>query len=237
MKRFLYSLFLGSSLLLTGCYSSSPYAVNPSEGSTATGVVYNSEDPSQINNYISVDDENKTTVLDQKVIIYNAHMDMIVKEPDSLNKTLMEIAEKYEGYAQTLAPYRSTIRVKSAHLEKALDEIATHGKAKDRSISSQDVTEEYRDVEIRLENAMKSRDRYLELLAKAENVETTLLVEKELERLNGEIESMKGRLKRLKHLSDYSTITIYITKKVKPGILGYVGIGLWKSVSWLFVRG
>ena len=91
-------------------------------------------------------------------------------------------------------------------------------------------------LKIRLDNATKARETYLALLKKAENVESALKVEKELERLNGEIDILEGKMQKLSHLSQYSTITINIKSKPKPGILGYIGIGIYKSVRWLFVR-
>jgi hypothetical protein len=86
--------------------------------------------------------------------------------------------------------------VKSEHLNDAIKEISELGKVQGKSLSGQDVTEEYLDFQIRLENAEKSRERYLELLAKAENVEAALKVEKELERLNGTIDLLKGKMNR-----------------------------------------
>jgi hypothetical protein len=83
---------------------------------------------------------------------------------------------------------------------------------------------------------MKARERYLELLEKAENVQAALMVEKELERLNGEIDMLKGKINRLEHITEYSSITVYIKEKVKPGIIGYVFVGLYKGDKWLFVR-
>ena len=105
-----------------------------------------------------------------------------------------------------------------------------------KNIVGQDVTEEYTDYKIRLENAEKARKRYLELLAKAEDVEATLKVEKELERLNETIDLLKGKMKRINHLSEYSTITVNLKEKKKPGLLGYIGIAIYHSVKWLFVR-
>lgn len=121
-------------------------------------------------------------------------------------------------------------------MKNAVTDITILGKTKSKTISGDDVTEQYTDFQIRLDNAYKARDRYLELLAKAENVEAALKVEKELERLNGEIDSLEGKLKRFKHLSAYSTITVYMEEKVKPGILGYIGIGLYQAVKWLIIR-
>jgi hypothetical protein len=47
---------------------------------------------------------------------------------------------------------------------------------------------------------------------------------------------MKGQMNRIDHLSTYSTITVYLKEKKKPGVIGYIGIGVYKAVKWLFVR-
>ena len=57
-----------------------------------------------------------------------------------------------------------------------------------KSITGKDVTDEHYDLNIRLENAQLARDRYLELLNRAQTVDETLKVEKELERLNTELD-------------------------------------------------
>ncbi|MCE3228105.1 MAG: hypothetical protein K0S32_2656 [Bacteroidetes bacterium] len=174
---------------------------------------------------------------EERVVIYNGSMTLVVKNADSVNAHLSRVAAKYEGYILTIGTESSTIRVKAIYLDKAMGEIYPIGKLKRKSVYGEDVTEEYYDSKIRLDNCNKARVRYLELLAKAENVEAALKVEKELERLNREIDVLEGKIKRLAHLSEYSTITIHMEKKVKPGILGYVFVGLYKGVKWLFVRG
>ncbi len=40
----------------------------------------------------------------------------------------------------------------------------------------------------------------------------------------------------MNHLTDFSTIEIYLEQKEKLGILGYVFVGLYKGIEWLFVR-
>lgn len=146
------------------------------------------------------------------------------------------MAGRYDGYVLEIGTSRVVIRVKSNALEAALNDIAGLGMVRDKNITGQDVTEAYADDAIRLENAEKSRERYLELLARAENVEAALQVERELERLNGLMSVLKGRLNRLDHLSEYSTITVWVMERREPGLLGYVAIGLYRSVRWLFVR-
>ena len=129
------------------------------------------------------------------------------------------------------------VRVRTSALGTAVNEVASLGTVRSKSFKGEDVTEQYVDGELRLENARKARDRYLELMKQAENVQAALAVEKELERLNGEIELLEGRANKLKHLTDMATISVDLNKREKLGPLGYACVGAWKGVRWLFVRG
>ena len=174
--------------------------------------------------------------VEERKVLFNAYLSLIVKIPDTANNQIIAIAKKYNGYVNQVGTYNTIIRVESDKLDKALEEIEALGKTDSKSISGQDVTDEYLDYEIRLENAQKARERYLELLEKAENVEAALKVEIELERLNQTIDLLTGKMNRIDHLVQYSTITISLKEKKKPGILGYIGMGLYYSVKWMFVR-
>lgn len=174
--------------------------------------------------------------VEEKKVIFNGNVSLAVANPDSTNNKLEEIAKKYNGYVTELGSSKSIIRVKHLNMKIALAEVETLGKVQSKRLSGKDVTNQYLDFQIRLENAEKARNRYLVLLEKAENVTAALMVEKELERLNGTIDLLKGQMNRIDHLAEFSTITVYIKEKKKPGILGYIGLGLYHSVKWLFVR-
>lgn len=173
---------------------------------------------------------------EEKKILFSAFLSLKVENPDSANFYIKNIAKKYDGYASQIGTYQTIIRVKSDSLNSALKAISNLGKVESKNISAKDVTDEYTDYQIRLENAEQARKRYLELLAKAENVEAALKIEKELERLNEKIDLLKGKISRINHLSEFSTITIELKEKKKLGILGYVGKGLYYTVKWFFVR-
>jgi hypothetical protein len=179
---------------------------------------------------LSQSDESK------RIVLFDASISLETDEPDSIHKKLIDLAKKYEGYVLVSGTIETSIRVPANRLKDAIGDIEKLGKVVNKNITGQDVTEEYRDLEIRLDNAQKARQRYLELLSKAENVEAALKVEKELERLNTEIDLLKGRLNRLTHLSQYATISVTTENKVKLGILGYFSYGIYKAVAWLFVR-
>ena len=181
--------------------------------------------------------EKSSSEITSRLIIYNANLDLKVKVLDSIPSKIKVIASNNQGYVSSVSNHRISLKVKAELLDQAIKEIAKLGKVTSKNVSSNDITDSYRDSEIRLENALKSRNRYLELLAKAENVEATLKVERELERLNTEIDLLKGRLKNYDNQITYSQIDVYLTQKVKPGIVGYVFVGLYESIKWLFVRG
>ena len=174
--------------------------------------------------------------IEQK-IIYSAFLTLTVKNIDTTLSSIKAIAKQYKGYVSESGTSRAVIRVDSQFLNDAVADIENLGKVERKTVKGQDVTDKYLDLSIRLDNAEKARDRYLALLAKAENVEAALKVEKELERLNLTIDSLKGQRNKISHLTKYSTITVNLKEKQKLGILGYVGVGVYRSVKWLFVRG
>lgn len=220
------SLFIALLLINTiiGCSSSR----------SSANMIYQTEMKRSETN-MPTSNDNKTKIIDRK-IIYSAYLSLIVDNPDSTNVYIEKIAKKYKGYVNRIGTYQTIIRVKNDLLNKAINDISTLGKVRSKNIIGEDVTEDFFDYQIRLENAEKTRKRYLELLAKAENVETTLKVEKELERLNEKIDLLKGKINRINHLSKFSTITINLREKKKPGVLGYIGMAIYYSIKWLFVR-
>ncbi|MCI4651119.1 DUF4349 domain-containing protein [Phaeodactylibacter sp.] len=174
---------------------------------------------------------------DDRKILYNADLTLTVETPDSTSSYIQAIAKRYGGYVNETGTYRSIIRVESQLLDAAIDDISQLGRLDRKSIRGQDVTETYLDYQIRLDNAQQARGRYLDLLDQAATVDEILKVEKELERLNETIDLLKGKMNRIDHLDTYATITINLRERQKPGILGYIGIGLYRGVRWLFVRG
>jgi hypothetical protein len=170
-----------------------------------------------------------------RIMLYNASVSISTKKPDTIQKKVIALAKKYDGYMLSTGSYSTVIRVKAENLKSAVADVEKMGKVKSKSIYADDVTDDYKDNVIRLDNAEKARTRYLELLQKAVTVEETIKVEKELERLNTEIDLYKGKQLRMNHLEEYSTLTVYIKKKHQLGPLGYVAVGLWKVVKVLFV--
>lgn len=102
-----------------------------------------------------------------------------------------------------------TIRVPAAQFEPLLEALRqTAVYVHQLNVSSQDVTEEYVDIQARLKSKLEVEKRYVELLKQAKNVTEILEVEEKLRQLREEIEARQGRLNYLKDQVGYSTIQL-----------------------------
>ncbi|MEL7529853.1 MAG: DUF4349 domain-containing protein [Bacteroidota bacterium] len=172
----------------------------------------------------------------ERKIVKNATMRLIVSDVDTVRTQVSALAQTYGGYVQRGDLNQITLRIESQYLDAAMAKVESMGKVDSRSIRSQDVTEQYYDLDSRINSLEKTRDRYLALLEQAEGVGDILAVEKELERVTQELEALQGRYKLLADQVAYSTLTVYLQEKIKPGPIGYIGVGLYEVVKWLFVR-
>ena len=126
-------------------------------------------------------------------------------------------------------------RVPASQLDQTMDAIAALGDEEHRSVSAADVTEQYSDLEARLRNNLALRKRLQQLLSRATDVEDVLAIEKELNRIQSEIETMQARFDRLKSEVELSALSVTLQRKRILGPLGYAGYGLWWALSKLFV--
>jgi len=173
--------------------------------------------------------------LKDRLVIKSASIRLEVIEQDTVHLEIMKLADKYDGYVMYSGNSKTSIRVPAEKFSDVITEIESYGKVVDKDITGQDVTEEYQDFNVRLENAKKTRQRYLALLNKANNVNEMLNIERELEKVNLEIERLKGKIEKMSHQVEYSIIKVNTSKSIRPGPVGYVFYGIYKGISWLFI--
>jgi hypothetical protein len=116
-----------------------------------------------------------------------------------------------------------------------MDAVAKLGSEESRSVTAVDVTDQYADLDTRLRNDQALRGRLQELLSRAKDVEDVLAIEKELTRIQSEIETRQGQLDRLKTEVALSGLSVSLDRKRVLGPLGYLGYGLVWGISKLFV--
>lgn len=84
----------------------------------------------------------------------------------------------------------------------------------DETVSGQDVSAEYNDLQSRLSNLEATAARVREFLDQAKTVEESLNINKTLSDLEAEIEQVKGQMKFYEGRAAYSTITIEIEPQI-----------------------
>ncbi|MSP24075.1 MAG: DUF4349 domain-containing protein [Myxococcales bacterium] len=142
------------------------------------------------------------------LLIYTATLALSVFEvAQSLDK-VFAVAQELGGYLVGRTNTTMTFRVPAESYREALTAIAKIGDVVDRNETVQDVTDQFRDLETQLKNARTVRARLEQLMAQAKDVTEALMVEEQLGRVTGQIEAIEGKLKRMRELIRFSTITV-----------------------------
>ena len=157
----------------------------------------------------------------ERMIIRNGRLELVVKDTTTAQDSIGELADKLEGYILSTESYRHdegllrinlTLRVPAASFNTAmasLRELATE--ITHESISSDDVTQEYVDLESRL-RALEIKAAKLEsFMDEAEDTEAVLAIYQELSATEREIEQVKGRMRYLERSAAMATITVSLT--------------------------
>lgn len=154
-------------------------------------------------------------------VIMTAYVQIETSNLDSAVTQVRSLATGAGGYVQSSSlnvfdDNRKTctvsIKVPQSAYESTLTEIRKLGTVKADRSSGSDVTSQYVDLTARLKNKKVEEARLLDIMAKANNTADILSVERELSRVQGEIESTQGQLNLLNNQVDFSTITVYITE-------------------------
>ena len=142
-------------------------------------------------------------------------------ESNVVVKKVTELAEKFSGYSVYSNMVSVKVKVPVKNSKAFLAEIERLGTVMFREITSQDVTSEYRDLELKCKNLRALRDRFAELLKKAEMVNDILKIESELARITTELEQATGLFKALKNSVDMMVVNIKITavKQIDPQLI------------------
>jgi len=153
----------------------------------------------------------------ERKIIKRAYLHIEVEDFETAASEVERLARASGGFVSDSSSHVTdtghrrgsiTIRVPQEGFLDVVEEIKKLGTVESTSISGEDVTEEYIDLDARLRNLQRQEERLLEILDNATTVEDILKVEEHLGRVRGEIERIQGRLRYLDNLVTLATITV-----------------------------
>jgi hypothetical protein len=169
------------------------------------------------------------------MVTYSVSLQLLVKNPEETRRILIEQVKNNNGYIVKETEDYITTRMPAENMDNFLISTRTLGKIDFETKTGTDITDQYRDNVIRLESLRTVHKRYLALLEKANSVNDILTIERELERINSQIELLEGRIKYAEQSVAYSSITVRYGEKAKPGPVGWIFYGLYRGIKWLFV--
>lgn len=189
----------------------------------------------QLKSVASPETAAQPTASGDKLIIRNAAMEVRVKAVDAALRDLKTAVRRADGEvtdltmsagdsmpvpladgtassAQGPSNAFATIRVPAANLDSLIDDVAALGVVVTQSASASDVTEQAIDLDARLKTLRAEELRLRSFLRQTNKVSDLLLVERELARVRGEIESMDAQLTYLKRQAARATLTVTLSE-------------------------
>ena len=238
-------------LVSVSCAKGAVTAPNPSLGPGQSPETFTSKD--------GYSDGNLPSNEEERMIVRTGELLLIVEDIVQSRDNIAQLAVNLNGYVvssrisgedQDMRGWIS-IRVPDEQFEQALTELrALAVRISSENTSSQDITEQYTDLQSRLKNAEATESQYLELLKRAE-VEETIRIYELLHQVRGEIEQIKGQMQYLERTSSMSLISVVLSpvatakplvrtgwsvlEALKSAIRGIVIFGQWLVVAAIFV--
>lgn len=212
MKQIIRLIFIA--LLVISCQ---PKAAEASSSVSEMGALSTKKDKDSE----SLLKTNKDEVIKKK-IIKDGRLGIKVKELKKAKANVDTLVQSFGGYYDNESfsntdyetAYTLKIRIPSDKLDAFVAKIEMgESQVAYKEIDARDVTEEFIDLESRLDNKQRYLTRYQELLKSAKNIKEILDIQEKIRVLQEEIESVTGRLKYLNDLVNYSTIELNISQE------------------------
>ncbi len=186
------------------------------------------------------DEYYATTDVDERMIVRNGEMELVVEDITQTVEDITQMSLAFGGYV--VSSYIRgeeeemrgwiTFRVPDDKFETALEELRDMAvRVESEQTYSQDVTEEYIDLQARLANAEATEQQYLALLDKAEEIEDILDIYNYLSRIRSEIEQLKGRIQYLEQTTSTSLISVSLEPEEAVVSGGWSALGVLKAAA------
>ena len=157
------------------------------------------------------------------------------EDPDKGPPAAAALAKEHGGWVSAMNGESVTLRVPDEALDEVMDALPSLGEVAGRRVRAMDVTDAHADLATRIDNLQKSRERYMALLEKAQNVSDAAAVEREIERVTEQLELLQRQLETMEGRVQFAELSVSFSRKARPGPVGWVLYAVYSGVKWLFV--
>ena len=161
---------------------------------------------------------------DRKKLIKTADIVIEAKDVDKIYKSILEFVKENDGYEFTQnvnshedsKTIQLTIKIAPENLNALVQFAGTTGELISSRVDSEDITDSYYDSALRLKSLRNQLEKYNSFLAETKNVDEMLKVQREIDSLITQIESIEGRISMWDRLVEDATVNFTITQKADP---------------------
>lgn len=154
-----------------------------------------------------------------RLVVTNTNLSLKVKDVAASVKAIQTETESLGGFmveSNLTVPEGATtgditVRVPADHLKEAMDSFRGMAvKVVSEHVSGTDVTDQYVDIQSRLNTLQKTKAKFEQILDEARSVNDLLNVQQQLVNLQEQIDSWTGQQKYLEQTAKLSLVTIYL---------------------------
>jgi hypothetical protein len=164
--------------------------------------------------------DTSAQILD-RMVIRTAQLTVEVQDMESALTRARAIASQDGGYVSASNTHTErqqdnqdqmvadlTLQVRSDSADAAMSDLRALGKVTTETSNSQDITDQYVDLDANMRNLQASEAAILKLMDKATQISDVLSLQRELTNIRGQIERIQGRKNYLQGHTDMATITL-----------------------------
>jgi PKD repeat protein len=164
---------------------------------------------------------NPTSVPADRMVVRNGYIELVVTDVDKAIEAINRLASDNGGYVVNSRKWKEgernigtiSIRVQADNYDQTMFSLREMADSvTSESTSSQDVTEEYVDLESKVKNLEASETQLLKIMETAVNTDDVISIQRELTSVRGEIEQARGRMQYLQRTSAASLIEIRLNE-------------------------
>jgi hypothetical protein len=110
-----------------------------------------------------------------------------------------------------------TLKVPAGDFDAAMERLRALGTPLSEQISTQEVTEEYVDLDAQVRSLEAVEQQYLRLLERAQRIEEILPLQQRVTEVRTQIDRLRGRMNLLQRRADLSTVSVNLTLPARAG--------------------
>jgi hypothetical protein len=258
MFKKLSALLLAAVFMLAACAPaatpSTGYSDQAASGSAPAQPVVQTQVVAQVKSPGSAGEAyNTTPATTERLVIKNATVALVVKDPATVVNSISALAEGAEGFVvnssvtqvsvdaqgNKILSGQISLRVPAAKLNDILAQIKAQAvSVKSENITGEDVTAQYVDLQSQLTNLQAEAEQLQKIMDSATKTDDVLTVYQQLASVQGQIETIKGQMKYYSESAAMSLITVtleqeWVSQPIQSG--SWQPQGVLKSIAEAWV--